>query len=481
MSRFFDGVDDSVNCGSAGTLDDIGARTIAFWMNPRASSSGVVQYKGSGAANGENGIELLVTSQISYFRHWAGAYMIVKSVNNSLTNGKWQFICITEPNSFTATNCHIYVDNVEVAYSSQSSGSGASVSDAAGSYYWGNTSDNSKDYNGKLAYCQTFNRVLTMAEMKQIRLFPGSIRNGLKGFWPFVHEGSSQPDLSGNLNHGRSVSSVYNFDDPLLNLGFVQPREFGFTYPLARSRHNRLRRWMGGIQFDAASNSGYQAASSTFTWSHTCTGANRYLTVGVSMLSVAQSVSSITYSGVAMTLIGTRSSVSGAARVELWGLIAPATGTNDIVVTLTGAIAWAGNASSYTGIHQDSPIEAFSSAQATNVGAADATVDVTTVADNDWCVDILATDDAAVTAGAGQTATGNVSGVGGSGTMSYEGPKTPSGAVTMSWTNVGALATWAIGSVALRPVAAVSLLTGRLLQHPGMSGRMQDLVGLCYG
>jgi len=212
-----------------------------------------------------------------------------------------------------------------------------------------------------------------------------------------------------------------------------------------------------GIAFDAASNSGYQAAASSYSWSHTCTGADRYLTVGISMLSLAQTVTSITYNSVPMIFLGAQNSVTGAARVELWGLANPSTGSNTIAVTLSGAIASAGNASSYTGVEQTAPIEGFNSAQATNVGAADATVNVTTVADNDWCVDIVATDDTAITVGAGQTQAGNVTGAGGSGAMSYEGPKTPAGSVTMSWTNVAALATWSIASVALRPATGGGL------------------------
>jgi hypothetical protein len=211
-----------------------------------------------------------------------------------------------------------------------------------------------------------------------------------------------------------------------------------------------------GIAFDAASNSGYQAASSSYSWSHTCTGSNRYLLVGISMLSLAQTVTGITYNGAALTYIGAQNSVTGAARTEMWGLVAPASGTNTIAVTLSGAIASAGNASSYTGVNQTVPTESWNAAQATNVGAADATVNVTTIADNDWTVDILATDDTAVTVGTGQTQTGNVTGAGGSGAMSYKGPKTPAGSTAMYWTNVGALATWTVGSIALRNVAATS-------------------------
>lgn len=225
--------------------------------------------------------------------------------------------------------------------------------------------------------------------------------------------------------------------------------------------------YVAGIAFDGASNSGYQAAASTYSWSHTCAGANRYLVVGVSMLSLAQTVTGITCNGVALTLIGVKASISGAARVELWGLVAPASGSNTVAVTLSGAIASSAGAVSFTGVHQTSPIEGFNSAQATNVGAADAMVNVTTVATDDWTVDVVATDDGSISVGAGQTERVNVTGAGGSGAMSSEGNKTPAGAVTMSWTGVGALSTWAIGSVGLRPVAAASL--GGFFGSPGMA------------
>lgn len=220
---------------------------------------------------------------------------------------------------------------------------------------------------------------------------------------------------------------------------------------------------IGGIAFDAASNSGEQLAQSSYSWNHTCTGANRYLKVAIGMLSLAQTVSGITYNGVALTFLGAQSSVSGAARIELWGLAAPTTGTNSIAVTLTGAVNSGGVASSYTGVHQTSSTEGFNSAQATNVGAADATVDVTTVANNDWVVDGVVTDDTAITVGAGQTSRNNISGTVGSVADSDEGPKTPAGAVTMSWTNIGAAATWAIAGIALRPIAAANLTSSSLL------------------
>jgi hypothetical protein len=213
-----------------------------------------------------------------------------------------------------------------------------------------------------------------------------------------------------------------------------------------------------GILFDSASNSGYKTANASYSWSHTCTGSNRILLVGISMLSVAgSSVSSITYNGVALSLIRAKASVTGAVRVELWGLVAPATGSNTIEVTLSVALDSIGGAISLTGVNQTSPYEGDNDSSATNVGAADATVNVTTVADNDLVVDVVASDDTAITVGAGQTQRNNVTGTLGSGAMSTEGPKTPAGSVTSSWTDVGALATWSIVSVGIRPVAASNI------------------------
>lgn len=207
------------------------------------------------------------------------------------------------------------------------------------------------------------------------------------------------------------------------------------------------------VAFDAASNSGYQTAQSTYSWSHTCAGSNRYLSVDVAILSVpGTTVVSVTYAGVSLYLIGARSTVSGAGRVECWGLIAPAVGTNTVVVTLSAAVGSAGCAVSYVGVHQTDPDEGFTSAQATNVGAADATVDVTTVADNVWVHAAVATDDTSVTAN--QTSRNNVTGALGSGADEDTGPKTPAGTVTASFTNVGALATWAVSAYGIRPTTA---------------------------
>lgn len=258
----------------------------------------------------------------------------------------------------------------------------------------------------------------------------------------------------------RSVSATYG--TALISTRAWRPEEVRQSYVDPYCFINKPRVFFSiptaaqtAIAFDSASNSGYQAAQSTYTWNHTCTGTNRFLSVDISLLSAGATVSSITYNSVALSLIVARSTVTSFGRVESWGLANPTSGTNVISVTLSSSIASSGEAVSYTYVHQTSPTEGADSNQATNVGAADATVSITSVADKCWIHAAVATSDSAITAG--QTTRNNVTGAGGSGADEDTGPITPAGATSMSYTDVGALATWTIAGYAIRPVGSSTL------------------------
>lgn len=213
------------------------------------------------------------------------------------------------------------------------------------------------------------------------------------------------------------------------------------------------------IAFDAASNSTYQTAQSSYSWSHTCTGTNGYLFVSIAMLSVlGTNVSSITYNGVKLIqIIDSATQFTGAIRTEIWGLANPATGTNTIAITLTAGLDSVGMASSFTGVNQALSTEGEIASGATNgLSPADATLNVQTIGDNDWIIDSVATSDTSITVQAGETSRNNVSGTLGSGAMGTRGPITPPASQAMGWTNVGAAQSWAIAAVAIRPTADVS-------------------------
>lgn len=214
------------------------------------------------------------------------------------------------------------------------------------------------------------------------------------------------------------------------------------------------------IVVTTTANSGYQAASASYSFTISCSGLSRYLYVGVTMLGVVSTVSSITHNSLALTNIGTSTSGSGAVRAEGWRRIAPSTGSQTIQVTLSVATDSVAGAICFSGVNQTTPEDgSAATATATNVGAADATVNKTTTISNEFVIDTVATDDTTITVGSGQTSRFNITGAVGSGAGSTEGVVTTASTVTMSWTNVGAGMTWAILAVAILPVPTMTVDT----------------------
>jgi len=135
------------------------------------------------------------------------------------------------------------------------------------------------------------------------------------------------------------------------------------------------------IAFDAATDGG--AGGSPLTFSHTCSGENRILFVAcVDDTGGSSLITGITYAGVAMTKIAGVQTPTD-RWVTLWYLIAPATGANNVVITLSGGMVYAA-AASYTGAKQSGVPDAYTSNTASN--APSITCTLTTIADNCWLV-----------------------------------------------------------------------------------------------
>jgi hypothetical protein len=98
-----------------------------------------------------------------------------------------------------------------------------------------------------------------------------------------------------------------------------------------------------------------QSFGSSKTFSHTVSGTNRYLIVGV-MDTNKVGISSVTYNSVAMTSLGSLTSGNAypgiTATITLYGLVAPSTGANNVVITLASIANCSAVAASYTGIDQ---------------------------------------------------------------------------------------------------------------------------------
>src|SRR2546425_4783859 len=210
------------------------------------------------------------------------------------------------------------------------------------------------------------------------------------------------------------------------------------------------------IAYDASSGTSGSAAS--FTFALTTSGASRLLVVGVTIRTdAAQTVTSVTYNGAALTFVRA-DAVGASVRSELWYRVAPATGSNNVVVTLSASAKAAAGAISFTGVDQTTPVDAQNGATGTSVTPS---VTVTTVTDGAWVVDAAAFRSTGVgvptgNAGAGQTQRWSQYTEGGGaplnirGKASTEGPRSPPGGVVMDWA-LSASVDWAISGLAIRP------------------------------
>ena len=130
------------------------------------------------------------------------------------------------------------------------------------------------------------------------------------------------------------------------------------------------------------------SAITSLTWKHVCTGSNRYLVVPVWAAGASSFPDGATYNGVAMTLLDQYCLSDKGA--QLWGLVNPASGMNDVVVTYSGAaIAYACTSVSYTGVNQSTPVGTPAHAGTGGGGAMSISVNVSSAV-GELVVDCLA-------------------------------------------------------------------------------------------
>lgn len=130
----------------------------------------------------------------------------------------------------------------------------------------------------------------------------------------------------------------------------------------------------------AYDNSAYDTA---LTHAYTCSGSNRILFVGINGNVNSDDVTGVTYNGVAMTQINKALASSGDRYVYLYGLVGPASGSNDVVISgPPGAVQ--SFKISYTGALQSG----LPDAQGTNTALSVTSISkaITTVLDNCWVV-----------------------------------------------------------------------------------------------
>lgn len=424
----------TANLSRTAGLPPVAAVTMMGWFRLAVDRNSFTNfmYFGNVAATGYNSLATL-TDGTTLSASTQGS----DTTGQSLAVGRWYHLAVTVAGT-GAGQFLVYVDGVlDITASGNSSAS-------AGTIIVGNEPNATDFLNGDVAAMGVWDAALSVQEIRQQMPFgyPVVRADKLNSFSP-LRFSRDVYDLSQWQRAWTPAGTLTTDQDPpqVRWAPRVRSRAFAFA----------------GITFDAAGNSGDVAAASSWSGSASWNGTDRMLAVDVSMLGPGVTVTAMTYGGTACTLVGSKSTITSFGSVESWRILqsapgSPAAGSNTLSVTLSGSIEFSVEWVSYAGVHQTSPTESYNSAQATNVGAANATVTVTPAADGTWIHGAVVASDTSITAG--QTSRNNVSGTLGSGADEDAGPISPAAGTTISYTGVGAAVTWAIGGYAIRPVSA---------------------------
>lgn len=194
---------------------------------------------------------------------------------------------------------------------------------------------------------------------------------------------------------------------------------------------------------------GSSITTSPITVSHTTgTGSDRLMLVGVSTRD--RTVSSVTYGGTALTLVGAQTS-NGNAKTAIYRLIAPASGTANVVVTLSGnpgkgAVV---GVMTFTGVNQTTPLGTYASAVGNSTTAA---LNVTS-SNSELVFNVVSAQNVNVNNVAGQTQRWNVNTA--SENTGAGATKPGSATTSLSWTLVKD--DWSMSGVSIKPLATADV------------------------
>ena len=222
------------------------------------------------------------------------------------------------------------------------------------------------------------------------------------------------------------------------------------------------------IALDVATNGG-SATATSHSYSHTCTGSNLILFVGVNFYNAGtDDITGVTYNSVAMTQIAKQTNASGSGQISyLYYLINPSTGANTVAITKTSSATIRSVSVSYTGANDIAQPDA----SGTNTSNASLAISkaVTTIADNCWMVSFTFNDANQCLASTGTTnrnSAGVYMAIGDSG-----GVITPAASYSMAWTLASGTANWTIVNASFAPlVNSTQYLKGRRRQRIDLTG-----------
>lgn len=153
------------------------------------------------------------------------------------------------------------------------------------------------------------------------------------------------------------------------------------------------------IAIDSSENGGYSGAGTSLTYAHTVTGSNTILIVAVVLSGGGDRMGTVQYNSVSATLVNKQAAAGVNNYMYEYYLIAPTSGTNNIVVQPSSGNGIGSGAESLTGAKQSAQPDANNTGTDTGTGTSNSTI--TTVAANTWLVAFYTATLATPTAGTG--------------------------------------------------------------------------------
>jgi hypothetical protein len=228
---------DRVDCGSAAILDDMTKVTVLAWVFPTTLATKDICSKFRNAQGGWRfGLNGATGNIEAQFRRATTNVDYISNTTPLATASQWYGIAMTLDQAVTPV-AHMYTRTQmnalvsEVGYGTSNDGSGGFSADASWSLFIGNF-DNSAGANsafqGRIAVCAVFARVLTVAEIAAWFAtalddpFP-AVMAGCRGLWYPGNEGASKVlDYSGYNNTGTVTGAT-------LSRGVQLPARDAFT------------------------------------------------------------------------------------------------------------------------------------------------------------------------------------------------------------------------------------------------------------
>jgi hypothetical protein len=386
---------DKIDYGYLPQVANLTQKTICVWLTRNSSLPVHYQHVVSTYSwpNGRAGFTVGINNL-------GGQIQYIDGGQDSVTYGQWQtgyisdlliFVVITRDNTIVSNPPRIYVNGVEQVVTQAHAQTG--VSNESGlALRLGDS------LNGKLEDARIYDRILSTADIQAIYAEgPGgnSITDGMVFQGPCVRRENADP--GGILTSEKPVlDNVFGMVGTAVGGEITQDTLF---YP-------PVVPVVGPDIVAGTVSTAVGTLVSSISWSHTvAAGSNRLLVVKVMMRGFAQ-VNSVTWGGVNLVRRGYALVSSGNnPRAEIWYMTAPATGTNTVVVTLSGIDFWQAAAEDYANVDQAYPLGPMLTAYGDNVTGISAT---TESASDDVVIDVLTMSDAGVTATPAQTPLFNI-------------------------------------------------------------------------